>query len=126
MRTNHENHAGTAAAVRLDALRADLETLSSAYSYGRVTGILGMMVEVGGLRGGLSVGGRCIYPIEETVPAGENALHLDADTFEENDPRNGNCFIDGAVARRRDGILDPGFGGGFIRSEYLVRFGKES
>src|SRR5690606_22258395 len=49
---------GTSAAV-FDSLVNDIEALPDHYIYGRVTGILGMMVEVGGLGAALSVGGRC-------------------------------------------------------------------
>ena len=49
---------GTSAAV-LDGLLHDIDLLPEQYLYGRVTGILGMMIEVGGLGSALSVGGRC-------------------------------------------------------------------
>lgn len=49
---------GSSAAV-IDGLFHDIDTLPEQYLYGRVTGILGMMVEVGGLGSALSVGGRC-------------------------------------------------------------------
>lgn len=46
-------------AALLQTLQSELESLPSHHLYGRVTSILGMLVEVGGVRGGLSVGGRC-------------------------------------------------------------------
>ncbi len=46
-------------AALFQTLGAELESLPAQYLYGRVTSILGMLVEVGGVRGGLSVGGRC-------------------------------------------------------------------
>jgi flagellum-specific ATP synthase len=46
-------------AALLDAITAELSALPDRYRYGRVTGVRGMMVEIGGLRDGISVGGRC-------------------------------------------------------------------
>ncbi|MFN4087634.1 MAG: flagellar protein export ATPase FliI [Alphaproteobacteria bacterium] len=46
-------------AAGLDGVVRDIDALPETYLYGRVTGILGMMVEVGGLGAALSVGGRC-------------------------------------------------------------------
>ena len=43
----------------LDALTSELNSLPDRYAYGRVTGVKGMMVETGGLRDSISVGGRC-------------------------------------------------------------------
>lgn len=46
-------------AAVLDAMLSEITTLPNRYLYGRVTGVRGMMIEVGGLRHGISVGGRC-------------------------------------------------------------------
>src|SRR3546814_2234696 len=57
---NHErSYVQANSAAVLDALVQEIGGLPEYYLYGRVTGILGMMVEVGGLGAALSVGGRC-------------------------------------------------------------------
>ena len=43
----------------VEALIAELSALPDRYRYGRVTGVRGMMVEIGGLHDGISVGGVC-------------------------------------------------------------------
>ena len=41
-------------------IQTDLERIPEYYFHGRVTAVLGIMVEIGGVHGRLSVGGRCI------------------------------------------------------------------
>ncbi len=45
--------------MTFDYLQSDLDHLPAHRLYGRVTSVLGMLVEVGGMHGAISVGGRC-------------------------------------------------------------------
>ena len=42
----------------LAALSSEISALPTRYVFGRVVGVVGMMVEVGGIRGELPIGGR--------------------------------------------------------------------
>jgi len=44
----------------LEGIRQSIETLSSYTEFGRVTGIQGMLVEIGGIHHSLGIGGRCV------------------------------------------------------------------
>lgn len=46
--------------VRLDSLLSEIEDLAPYRYYGRVTGIMGLLVEIGGAGPHLSIGGRCV------------------------------------------------------------------